>query len=202
MFSNVSGVWVQCTNEIAVVLGHGLAWGRGLHSNSRPGPQKREGDKRSPAGIFALGPAFGYAKNPPAHCRLPYRTITQQDYFVDDPLAKEYNQWIKLRRDVNPPQLWSSAEKMLRSDGLYELGIIIDQNIDPIVKGRGSAIFFHVWRNASTPTVGCTAMAKTNLLNLMRWLDPSEKPLLIQAPVAEVSELRAQVSATDRNAQN
>lgn len=142
MLSNVSGVWVQHGHEVAVVLGHGLAWGRGLHPNPKSGPKKREGDGRSPAGIFSLGPAFGYAKDPPSGCRLPYRTITEQDYFVDDPNAKEYNQWVELPRGTSPIQLWRSAEKMLRSDGLYVLGIVIDQNVDPIVKSRGSAIFF------------------------------------------------------------
>jgi len=202
MLSNISGVWVQYGNEVAVVLGHGLAWGRGLHSDSKSGPQKREGDGRSPAGIFLLGPVFGYAKDPPSGCRLPYRTITEQDYFVDDPNAKEYNRWVELPRDTPPTQLWRSAEKMLRSDGLYMLGIVIHQNVDPIVKGRGSAIFLHVWRNASTPTVGCTAMAKTDLLKLIRWLDPAKKPLLIQAPALELPELRAQLGTVDPNAQN
>ena len=195
MLSNVSGVWVQHGHEVAVVLGHGLAWGRGLQRKSKSGPKKREGDGRSPAGFFSLGPAFGYAKDPPSGCRLPYRTITEQDYFVDDPNAKEYNQWVELPRGTSPIQLWRSAEKMLRSDGLYVLGIVIDQNVDPIVRSRGSAIFFHVWRNASTPTVGCTAMAKTDLLKLIRWLDPAKKPLLIQAPAPELPELRAQLES-------
>jgi L,D-peptidoglycan transpeptidase YkuD (ErfK/YbiS/YcfS/YnhG family) len=189
MLSKGSGVWVQHGNDVAVVLGHGLAWGRGLLSNSKSGPQKREGDGRSPAGIFLLGPVFGYAKDPPSGCRLPYRTITEQDYFVDDPSAKEYNRWVGLSRDTLPTQLWRSAEKMLRSDGLYVLGIVINHNVNPIVKGRGSAIFLHVWRNASTPTVGCTAMAKADLLKLIRWLDPVKKPLLIQGPAPEMRHL-------------
>jgi L,D-peptidoglycan transpeptidase YkuD (ErfK/YbiS/YcfS/YnhG family) len=194
MLSNVEGVWVQHGNVVPVVFGHGLAWGRGLHSNAKSEPQKREGDERSPAGIFSLGPVFGYAKNPPAGCRLPYRSITEQDYFVDDPNANEYNHWVTLPREMTPTQLWRSAEKMLRPDGLYQLGIVVHHNMHPIVRGRGSAIFLHVWRNASTPTLGCTAMAKSDLLNLIRWLDPAKKPLLIQAPAAEIPQLRAQVA--------
>jgi L,D-peptidoglycan transpeptidase YkuD (ErfK/YbiS/YcfS/YnhG family) len=164
-----------------------------LNSNSKAGPKKREGDGRTPAGIFSLGSAFGYAKTPPAGCRLPYRTITERDYFVDDPTAKEYNKWVKVPSGKRPTDLWRSAEKMLRPDGLYQLGIVVDQNMAPVIRGRGSAIFFHVWRNASTPTVGCTAMAKAKLLSLIKWLDPAKKPLLIQAPAAEVPDLRAQV---------
>lgn len=193
MVSKVSGAWVRHGKDVAVVLGRGLGWGRGLHRNLRLGPRKREGDGRAPAGIFSLGPAFGYSRNPPAGCRLSYRALTERDYFVDDPKAKEYNQWVELPRGKAPKQLWRSAEKMLRPDPLYELGIVIHHNLAPIIPGGGSAIFFHVWRNASTPTVGCTAMARRDLLNLIRWLDPAKKPLLIQAPAAELPALRAQV---------
>jgi L,D-peptidoglycan transpeptidase YkuD (ErfK/YbiS/YcfS/YnhG family) len=202
MVSNVSGRWVRHGNDIAVVLGRGLGWGRGLHRDSKAGPQKREGDQRAPAGIFLISPVFGYSEKPPAGCRLPYRAITGQDYFVDDPKAKEYNQWVRLPRDRTPKQVWHSAEKMLRPDRLYELGIVIHHNMHPVIPGRGSAIFFHVWRSASTPTVGCTAMAKKDLLALIKWLDPAKKPLLIQAPAAELAELRAQARTAPRDAQN
>jgi L,D-peptidoglycan transpeptidase YkuD (ErfK/YbiS/YcfS/YnhG family) len=202
MVSNVSGAWVRHGNDVAVALGRGLGWGRGLHRNSESGPQKREGDGRAPAGIFSLGPAFGYSKDPPPGCRISYRAITERDYFVDDPKAKEYNQWVELPPGRTPKQLWRSAEKMLRPDPLYELGIVIQHNMDPTIPGRGSAIFFHVWRNASTPTVGCTAMAKRDLLNLIGWLDPAKTPLLIQAPAAELPALRAQAGKFDRDGQN
>jgi L,D-peptidoglycan transpeptidase YkuD (ErfK/YbiS/YcfS/YnhG family) len=102
---------------------------------------------------------------------------------------------------MDPKQRWRSAEKMLRPDGLYQLGIVVHDNMDPIVKGRGSAIFLHIWRNASTSTVGCTAMAKNNLLNLIKWLDPAKQPLLIQAPAAELPKLRAQIRTTGSHAQ-
>jgi len=202
MLSKVAGQWVRHSNEVPVVFGHGLAWGRGLQLNSKSGSQKREGDQRSAAGIFFVGPVFGYAKNPPAGCRLPYCPITGRDYFVDDPNAKEYNQWIKLPSGMNPKQRWRSAEKMLRPDALYQFGIVIRHNMDPIVKGAGSAIFFHVWRNAHTPTVGCTAMPRKDILELIRWLDPGKKPLVIQAPAAELAKLRAQVRTAGRDAQD
>lgn len=202
MVSNVRGSWVRHGNDVAVVLGRGLGWGRGLHRNSKSGPQKREGDGRAPAGIFSLGPAFGYSKAPPRGCRLPYRAITERDYFVDDPKAREYNQWVRLPQGRTPKQLWRSAERMLRPDQLYELGIVIHHNMAPVIPGRGSAIFFHVWRDASSPTVGCTAMAKRDLLKLIRWLDPAKKPLLIQAPAAQLPALRAQARTLPRDGQN
>ena len=76
---------------------------------------------------------------------------------------------------------------MKRNDGLYEYGIVINHNTSPIIAGNGSAIFFHIWRSATSPTLGCTSMSKENLLVLMRWLDKGKHPLLIQVPEAELA---------------
>jgi D-alanyl-D-alanine dipeptidase len=53
------------------------------------------------------------------------------------------------------------------------------------VKGQGSCIFFHLWRNEKTPTVGCTAMPEPILVELLAWLDPEKSPLLVQLPKKE-----------------
>jgi L,D-peptidoglycan transpeptidase YkuD (ErfK/YbiS/YcfS/YnhG family) len=197
MFSKVDTKWIQRDKEVPVVFGKGLAWGLGLHRESVLGPQKREGDGRAPAGIFLLGPVFGYGAQAPPGCHLRYHAITEQDYFVDDPSAKEYNRWVRLPDRAQPRQMWQSAEKMKRSDNLYELGIVIHHNMSPVIKARGSAVFFHIWRNATTPTVGCTAMSKANLLDLIRWLDPTKQPLVIQAPAVALPELQKQLGIAD-----
>ena len=152
---------------------------------------KREGDGCAPAGIFRLGPAFGYAARPPAGCKLRYRPVTERDYFVDAPAANDYNRWVTIppRKPNRPEKLWPSFERMKRRDGLYELGIVVQQNDRPIVKGKGSAIFLHVWRHPGVPTVGCTAMARDDLLTLLRWLDPDLEPLLVQAPEKEIKNI-------------
>jgi hypothetical protein len=60
------GTWRTVGGSVDVNLGrHGLAWGRGLHPASKSGPIKREGDGRSPAGVFALERAFGAAESLP-----------------------------------------------------------------------------------------------------------------------------------------
>jgi L,D-peptidoglycan transpeptidase YkuD (ErfK/YbiS/YcfS/YnhG family) len=142
-----------------------------------------EGDGRAPAGIFSFGTAFGYAQEAPTGCKLPYHPATDRDYFVDDPESPQYNQWVTLSSDVSDSQRpWKSAERMRRDDYLYKLGIVVQENTNPAVKGRGSAIFLHIWRAPGLPTVGCTAMEEENLLKLVRWLDPAKNPLLIQAP--------------------
>jgi L,D-peptidoglycan transpeptidase YkuD (ErfK/YbiS/YcfS/YnhG family) len=191
-YQKIGERWRAIGKPIPVSVGkNGLAWGRGIYLNARRVPAKVEGDGCAPAGIFRLGPAFGYAPRSPAGCRLIYRAITERDYFVDAPAADEYNRWVTIPAGKlnQPEKLWPSFERMKRLDRLYELGIVVQQNDHPVVKGRGSAIFFHVWRNPGVPTVGCTAMARDDLLALLQWLEPRQEPLLVQAPAIELKNI-------------
>src|SRR5690606_35759626 len=73
-----------------VALGrNGSAWGIGLHPAQADGPQKQEGDGRSPAGVFAIGEAFGYA--PRIDSGMPYRPMLASDYCMDVPDSPFYN---------------------------------------------------------------------------------------------------------------
>ena len=181
--------WNEVGPPTSVSLGRtGMAWGKGPNDTGNKASQKREGDRRAPAGIFQLGPAFGYAPQPPAGCTLPYRAITDRDYFVDDPASPDYNRWVAIpRAEPNEPEKrWKSFERMKRPDHLYELGIVIQYNDNPVVPGKGSAVFMHIWRETGAPTAGCTAMMRENLLELLRWLKPAKHPVLVQAPVDEL----------------
>lgn len=184
--------WQAIGNPIPVSVGkNGLAWGRGIYRNADRTPAKREGDGRAPAGIFGLGPAFGYARHAPLGCKLAYRTITVRDYFVDALASADYNRWVTIPagQPNRPDELWPSFERMKRADRIYEFGIVVQQNDSPVVKGKGSAVFLHVWRAPGVPTVGCTAMAREDLLTLLRWLDPNKKPVLVQAPEDEIKNI-------------
>lgn len=163
-----------------VTLGHrGLGWGLGLHSAGPAGPEKREGDRRAPAGVFALESAFGTKAFEVRG--FPWRRTDGEDLWIDDPESSHYNQWVRsgdgsVRRD------WRSAEALRREDGLYDFAIVVGHNRGPVVKGRGSAIFLHAWSAPGRPTVGCTAMEKRRVRELVEWLDSSKRPLLVQAP--------------------
>ena len=177
--------WKVEGEGISVVIGrNGFAWGKGVFESDSPRPQKIEGDGKSPAGIFDLGTSFGSDPQEPSGSIYPYRQATGEDYFIDDVDAPEYNQWISLADSTvkNPKQYWESFEKMKRNDDLYEFGVVVRHNMDPVVKGKGSAIFLHVWRDSDQPTAGCTAMSKENMLSVIRWLDPAKNPILIQLP--------------------
>ena len=185
LYSNAGTDWKIEDVNIPVVVGRsGLGWGVGLHADGLPGPHKVEGDGKAPAGIFALGTSFGYGLLQPDGCSYPYRQATEYDYFIDDIDSPVYNQWMSLADSSkkDPQYFWRSFERMKRDDDLYELGIVVKHNMDPVVVGRGSAIFLHIWRGPDQPTAGCTAMSKENLLKVMRWLDPSKNPILVQVP--------------------
>ncbi len=146
-----------------------------------PFGQKREGDGRSPTGIFPLGTAFGYA--PSAKTRMPYRQATADDFWVDDPEAEDYNRWVR-----GKPRA-ASYENMKREDDLYKYGIVIEYNTNPIVKGMGSAIFFHLWRGEGKGTLGCVAVSEDKMLKLLGWLDPNKKPLIVMGTESELRSL-------------
>jgi len=178
----------------SAVLGRsGLAWGRGLHRIPPDAPRKAEGDGKAPAGVFELGTAFGYEEEPPAAFRWRYRQATKRDFFVDDPDARNYNEWVNLRRG-DPESRWASFERMRRQDQLYRLGLVVKHNTDPIVPGAGSAIFLHVWRGPGEPTAGCTALAENDLRTLLQWLRPRRHPLLIQIARSQLSLLRLEIA--------
>jgi L,D-peptidoglycan transpeptidase YkuD (ErfK/YbiS/YcfS/YnhG family) len=141
---------------------------------------KREGDGKSPSGIFPLGIAFGY--DPSVETRMPYRQATDDDFWVDDVDSEDYNKWVKGKPNA------ASWEKMKRDDDQYKYGVVIEYNMHPIVKGKGSAIFLHVWKGGES-TLGCVSMSEEMILKILAWLDPAKKPLIIMGTESELGTL-------------
>ncbi len=137
-----------------------------------PPGEKREGDGRTPAGTYYLGFAFGYL--PKVDSAMPYRRMTKNDIWVDDPASPDYNR-PKKRGETQA----KSFEDMVLPDDRYKYGIVIRYNMDPVVPGHGSAIFLHVWKDPKTPTSGCVAVSEENMLKLLKWLDPGKRPVIM-----------------------
>ena len=188
-----AGDWKPVGSTVPVVLGKtGLAWGRGfLQPPMTDGPRKKEGDNKAPAGIFHLGPAFGYAAAERASwIKLRYVALTKSTEGVDDPRSRYYNQLVDRSKIARVD--WQTSEKMLRADVLYKWGLVVAHN-PSATPGAGSCIFLHIWRNSSAATAGCTAMPEPNLLKLLHWLDPAAHPILIQMPRQNYEALRAEL---------
>src|SRR5476649_1373650 len=140
---------------------------------------KVEGDAATPAGEFPLRRL--YFRNdrlvlPKVH--LLARPIAEHDGWCDDPRSPAYN---KL---VHVPNEWSH-EKMWRSDGLYDLVVVVGYNDDPPEGEWGSAIFLHVARQDMGATQGCVAFAREDLLELVTLLGPKTLLRVLSLPAAE-----------------
>jgi D-alanyl-D-alanine dipeptidase len=144
-------------------------------------PIKHEGDGKSPAGIFPLGSVFSYHSL--KHLHMPFVQVDTNFYCVDDVASSYYNTLIK---QDTAKHNYNSFEYMKRNDSLYEYGVWVLYNSNPVIAGNGSCIFLHIWRNENSGTAGCTAMAKENILKLIHWLDKKKNPVLLQEVVDKV----------------
>ena len=186
-----SGQWrpVLFGEPIPVLLGRGgLAWGRGVLPAPARLAAKREGDKKAPAGCFALGKVFGYAKSLPEGARYPYRRVTRWDAWVDDVRNPHYNRHY-VADPKNVPK-WFEKQRMRLGDAAYTWMIEIRHNADPPVPGAGSAIFFHVRRGPDRKTSGCTTMRRSDLEKIIRWLRVEARPHYVLLPADLHTQLR------------
>lgn len=94
---------------------------------------------------------------------LPMHPIRKSDGWCDTPADANYNRLVRLPYPVG-------HEKMWRDDGLYDLCIVMEWNISPRKRGRGSAIFFHLAKPGYKPTEGCIALSRENMMRLLPYL--------------------------------
>ena len=183
VFEKKDGAWVQSAGPWSGRLGkNGLAWGLGLHPVPTGVAAKREGDLRAPAGVFALGGAYGYAPQIAKNPALPYRQITTRDLWVEDPASPDYNRHLRL--DFEPATAWEKKQQMKQGDPAHSLKLFIEHNPAPeAVPGAGSSIFFHIWRAGGTkPSAGCTTLSEQNLRSLIAAIDPAKNPVYVLLP--------------------
>ena len=192
-FVRDGGRWQQVGTPAPVTVGRsGSAWGIGLHPAQSDGPVKHEGDGRAPAGVFAIGEAFGYA--PSADTALPYAQMQDTSWCVDVVESPLYNRIVDARQ-VGEDAVRGSSEPMRRDlhengDQRYRSGFVIEHNPEGR-KGAGSCIFAHLWKAPGEPTAGCTAMAAPAMQRLYGWLRPGAHPVFVLLPRAEYERLRA-----------
>jgi L,D-peptidoglycan transpeptidase YkuD (ErfK/YbiS/YcfS/YnhG family) len=130
--------------------------------------EKREGDGATPAGRFLLRRLLYRADRVgrPATA-LPAAPIGPRDGWCDDPADPLYNRPVQLPYPGRHEALW-------RQDGLYDLLVVLGHNDDPVRPGLGSAVFLHVAAPDWTPTEGCVALARDELLRLLGESGPGD----------------------------
>ena len=192
-FERHAGGWQEIGQAAPVTVGKaGAAWGLGLNAPRHDGPLKREGDLRSPAGVFDIGEAFGYAAR--ADTALPYRALSATDYCVDVSGSPQYNRIVDAKV-VGAKAVAGSTEPMRRDihvhgDQRYAHGFVIEHNPRQRALG-GSCIFAHLWKSPVDATTGCTAMAPALMQRLLAWLRPEEHPVFVLLPRSAYARLRA-----------
>lgn len=132
--------------------------------------KKREGDRKSPTGLYTIRQYF--SKFPNYEAKLEKINVTKNTIWVDDLKDSLYNSLYEQGK------IRKNGEKLLRQDALYDYVMVIDYNTERI-PGLGSAIFLHCWRGPGKPTLGCVAVEKKNILKLMSWIDANKHPIII-----------------------
>ncbi len=129
---------------------------------------KREGDGASPLGIWPMRQVFwrpDRMERPPT--ALPIDPMIPEAGWCDDPASPLYNRPILMPFPLSHERLW-------RDDSVYDVIVVLGYNDDPVLPGRGSAIFLHLARPDYSPTEGCIACAKDDLLALLATAKPGD----------------------------
>lgn len=148
----------------------------GVGCNGFASPEtKYEGDGKSPSGFFRFGQLFSYEQN--CNTKLQYIQTAKEDKWIDDPESDDYNTYV--RGETNAK---SYENLLLRSDA-YKYCMLIEYNTHPVVKGKGSAIFFHLGEEIPGSTAGCVAINETNMKLILSWMDPKLKPSIIMGNI-------------------
>lgn len=123
-----------------------------------PAMAKREGDGGTPAGLLRLVRVLYRADRLSApNCNVPVEPIAPLDGWCDDVADPAYNKPVRLPFAPSHEALW-------REDHVYDIIGVLDWNLSPVTRGRGSAIFFHVATSDYAPTAGCVALSLADVL--------------------------------------
>ena len=130
---------------------------------------KKEGDFRTPKGIFCLGTLYYRRdRNKFLKSKIKKKIIKKDMGWCDDINSKKYNQEIKF-------PFRYGAEKLYRVYRRYDILINIKYNHSPILKNKGSAIFLHLTNKKYQPTRGCIAIFKKDFLKILPLINKKTK---------------------------
>lgn len=136
--------------------------------------QKKEGDLSTPEGYYAIPFVFGYKNN--IDTKMDFIEVGKNHVWVCNPKSDKYNTLVvdntgEYTKDEKNEKLLST-----KTDILNEYAIVVDYNTNPIIKGKGSAIFMHVERNSNHRTAGCISMPRETIIKVIQWLNPDKHP--------------------------
>lgn len=142
--------------------------------------EKIEGDGKTPNGLYALGQLYSYEAT--VDTKIPFQQVDSLDKWIDDSTSNDYNKYVRGATTAK------SFEHLKLNSIDYKYCIVIEYNTNPVVKGKGSAIFFHVADEKYSPTAGCVAIAEKDMLQFLKWFKPRKKKAMLSIGIVEVWE--------------
>ena len=132
------------------------------------GYKKKEGDLITPIGLFKIKYILYRKDRVKISTKLKKKFIKREMGWCDDPKSIHYNKLVKI-------PLAFRHEKLFKKENIYDIIIVLDYNMNPIKKNKGSAIFIHVAKNNFKKTEGCVAIKKLNLKKLLKEINKNTK---------------------------
>ena len=133
------------------------------------GLKRKEGDFITPKGIYRVKYIL-YRKDriKKIQTKIKKIAIRKDMGWCDDPKSKDYNKLIKLPFAYN-------FEKLFRKENNYDIILILNYNMKPVIKNKGSAIFIHIAKKNYKKTEGCIALKKIHLLKIIKRINKNTK---------------------------
>lgn len=163
IFNLTGGAWKQVLSAPARFGTYGLV----------DGTKRKQGSRMTPTGIWWPGAwVWGWHKSPPAGTLMPYRQTTDSVWWSDEPAT--YNQWVVSSRHIN-------GEHLVAVRTQYEYALSTGYNAPPnqVVRGRGTAIFLHVFDPPDYHnglSAGCVAISRADMIRVFQTMSPALKP--------------------------
>ena len=136
------------------------------------GKKRIEGDNITPKGTYEIIKIY-YRKDRIKKISSKFKLIKIEKNMAwcNDPNSQKYNQLIIL------PSKYT-YERLFRKDNVYDLILVLNYNISPIIKNKGSAIFIHITKNKYKKTAGCVGLKKSDLLKLIKIIKKKTKVII------------------------
>lgn len=132
----------------------------------------REGDDKTPLGIYRIGDAYGIKENP--GCVLPYHKIEEDMYWCEKK-GIFYNRIVRntKQEETRTDRAGRIGEHLIEYVPEYHYFLDIGYNSEQ-AEGKGSAIFLHCF-GAGDTTKGCIAVAEEDMITILRWIQEGTK---------------------------
>jgi L,D-peptidoglycan transpeptidase YkuD (ErfK/YbiS/YcfS/YnhG family) len=136
------------------------------------GKKEKEGDKITPKGTYKIVKIY-YRNDRVKKIFSDFKLfkIKKNMGWCDDPKSKKYNRLVKL------PSKYA-YEELHRKDNIYDLVLVLNYNMKPIIKNKGSAIFIHIANKNYKKTAGCIGLNKSHLINIIKKIKKNTKVII------------------------